>query len=328
VYDIGTVSYYDWDAANNTLRGSFEQRRLLDADPFALKTGDLSSHIEFYLPLVFYVFDWLVFFLTIPRNWNTVQKQRSPEQAALIAAPAATDMRFKAGGIVSAICFAVILFSLIHSRLRYRASLRKTLIPWLMFGLAIHTGYWVASAWMWDLNPFNLETDLGFQYSLDYLTALMIIIHSNIMGYLNDNDDKILLRNRAARGQAVDGQLGLQNANVKPPWWSRSTSRRGKPKRDHDLEMKIFHTPGTHPRNLDEDESGSWWWQKRKEKKDSPIDPGTELYQVNGSSMLQPEGPPLRRRTSQTQSEASGSGLSNYSTFEAKPQVVRSMLDM
>jgi len=40
--------------------GSFEERKILDGDPFALKQDDRRSKIEFYIPLVFYLFGFLV----------------------------------------------------------------------------------------------------------------------------------------------------------------------------------------------------------------------------------------------------------------------------
>ena len=204
------------------------------------------------------------------------------------------------------------------------------MIPWVMFTLATRTGYWVASAWRWDLNPFNLETDLGFQYSLNYLCALTIIIHLNVSGYQRKNDDLVLTAERTARGQAADSQMGISDTSTKPSWWYR-----GRAQKDRDLEMRVFDGSRAAPGSVeDEDASGSWWWQSRSERrKDSSDqaradqDPETEPYKVKGSSMLQPDEPPLRRRASQTQSEVSGS-RSNYSTFDAKPQVIRSMLDI
>lgn len=315
--------------------GSWESRRLLGADPFAFKDGDLRSRIEFYLPVVFYLLDWLVFFMTIPRSWTTVQQQRSSQQAAAIAAPAATDLRFKVAGILSALCFVVICFSMAHSKYHYKAPLwKRTMMPMIVLNLGCHTGYWVAGAWRWDLNPFNLETDLGFQYSLNLLTALSILGHLNVGGYFRENDDKLLIAERAARGQEVDAQLAREGDRAKPSWWSRSALDADKLRAERDLEMRAFSRTGANVRTIEDDESGSWWWQRRKEErkdpdnKSSPASPDTELNRVQGASLLQPEtsDPRLRRRTSQTRSELSSAP--SYSTFEARPQVVRSMLDI
>ena len=41
-------------------RGSWQERQLHDVDPFALRQDDRRSKVEFYLPLIFYLFAWLV----------------------------------------------------------------------------------------------------------------------------------------------------------------------------------------------------------------------------------------------------------------------------
>jgi Protein of unknown function (DUF2434) len=287
------------------------------------------------MPLAFYALDWLVFFMTIPRSWTTVQKQRSVEQARLVAQPAATDTRIQAGAILSASCLIVIFFSLLHSKLCYRAAVLKIGLPSIVFTLACRTGYFVAAAWMWDLSPYNLETDLGFLYSLNYLPALSILIQFNIRGYLRENDDRVLIAERAARGQASDAQLQLRHGRAKPSWWSRSNRGHGGTQvlsnaGGGDVEMRPFSRPGTYARSFEEDKSGTWWWQRQKQEKEevgvkTSNEAGERSYRPKGSSLLQQEDPPLRRRTSQTRSEDS---VSNYSTFDAKPQAITSMLDI
>lgn len=41
-------------------RGSFLERQLVDEDTFAFKQDDKRAKIEFYVPLVFYLFAFLV----------------------------------------------------------------------------------------------------------------------------------------------------------------------------------------------------------------------------------------------------------------------------
>ena len=306
--------------------GSWESRRLLEADPFAFKDGDLRSRIESYLPVVFYLLDWLVFFMTVPRSWTTVQQQRSSEQATAIAAPAATDLRFKVAGILSALCFVVICFSMVHSKHHYKAPLwTRTIMPVIVLHLGCHTGYWIASAWRWDLNPFNLETDLVFQYSLNLSTVLSILSHLNIHDYFRENDDRLLIAERAARVQEMDAQLAGQGDKAKPSWWSRSALDADRLPAERGVEMRAFSRTVGNVRTIEEGESGSWWWQrsndqgKDPENKSRPANSNTELNRVQGASVLQPEvgDPPRRRRTSQTRSEVSSAA--SYSTFEARP---------
>jgi hypothetical protein len=40
--------------------GSWQERQMVDPNPFALKQDDRRSKVEFWLPLVFYLFVWLV----------------------------------------------------------------------------------------------------------------------------------------------------------------------------------------------------------------------------------------------------------------------------
>lgn len=40
--------------------GNFEERKILDENPFALKDDDKRSKIEFYMPLIFYLFGFMV----------------------------------------------------------------------------------------------------------------------------------------------------------------------------------------------------------------------------------------------------------------------------
>lgn len=47
-----------WEAVRHW--GSWMERQFIDPDPFALRDDDTRSKIEFYLPLVYYLFWWLV----------------------------------------------------------------------------------------------------------------------------------------------------------------------------------------------------------------------------------------------------------------------------
>ena len=45
---------------DNATRGSWQERQLYDQDPNALRQNDRRSREEFYMPLIFYLFAWLV----------------------------------------------------------------------------------------------------------------------------------------------------------------------------------------------------------------------------------------------------------------------------
>jgi hypothetical protein len=40
--------------------GSWQERQIIDPDPFLLRQDDHRSKVEFYLPLIFYFFVWMV----------------------------------------------------------------------------------------------------------------------------------------------------------------------------------------------------------------------------------------------------------------------------
>ena len=47
-----------WEAVRHW--GSWQERQMIDPNPFMLRQDDRRSKVEFYLPLIFYVFAWLV----------------------------------------------------------------------------------------------------------------------------------------------------------------------------------------------------------------------------------------------------------------------------
>jgi hypothetical protein len=46
--------------ANISKRGSWQERQIYDQDPFSLPQDDARGKKEFYMPLIFYLFAWLV----------------------------------------------------------------------------------------------------------------------------------------------------------------------------------------------------------------------------------------------------------------------------
>lgn len=41
-------------------RGSWQERQVYDREPFSLPHSDRRAQVEFWIPLVFYMFAWLV----------------------------------------------------------------------------------------------------------------------------------------------------------------------------------------------------------------------------------------------------------------------------
>jgi hypothetical protein len=50
--------------------GSWQERQAVDPNPFAMKQDDRRSKVEFYMPLVFYLFAWLVRLIPVAFGYN------------------------------------------------------------------------------------------------------------------------------------------------------------------------------------------------------------------------------------------------------------------
>jgi hypothetical protein len=145
-------------------RGSWLERQIVDRDPFVLRQDDRRSKVEFYLPLIFYLFGWLNFFMVIPRNWTPLDAQGSPEQQRTLAEPMATDGRFKAGSIFAALAYFVIIYDIRHNLYHYKPhppGIWKSFDNFLahtpariffaIIVLGINVAYIIASAWVCEI---------------------------------------------------------------------------------------------------------------------------------------------------------------------------------
>ncbi|ODH13857.1 hypothetical protein ACO22_06845 [Paracoccidioides brasiliensis] len=214
--------------------GSWQERQICDRDIFAFLTASTRETQEFYLPLIFYLFAWLNFFMVIPRSWVTIQKQHSYDLTMTTAKPSATDSRFKAGSIIAAVCLVIICYSLGHSIYRYKerptnrlrsmtysisSAPPKFIICILLIGIRV--GFGIASAFSWDISPIRYDGNVGWLYGLGYAPALLILAVLNFWGYIDPNEDKALINQRRERGRAADIELGIEASKRKPDWWRR-----------------------------------------------------------------------------------------------------------
>ncbi|KAI0862270.1 hypothetical protein F4860DRAFT_472797 [Xylaria cubensis] len=218
-----------WEAVRHW--GSWMERQFIDPNPFVLQQTDRRGTFEFWLPLFFYLWWWLDFFVVIPRNWGTVELQRSPEQTITKAKPAATDSRFKIAPFLLFISWLTILVSLWHSVRHYEARNRGVLnriigflryVPFrflLMIPLAlVVVAYQALAAWEFDYSPLKKDTNLVAMYVGGYVPALLLVIILCVSGYLRPNEDKELIRQRRERGAEIDRDLGITK---RPAWWKR-----------------------------------------------------------------------------------------------------------
>lgn len=221
------------DQSLTKIRGSWQERQICDADPLSLPQDDRRSRIEFYLPLVFYLFNWLLFFMTIPHPWTAVEMQRSSSQAETVARPMALDGRFKAGALFAFAAWVVTCFSLSHSMRHYHYPAQALLRSHQMSDnslvalclsivvAAFAVGYAVAGTWVWSISPLNATVSPGFLFGIGYGSPLLIVLLYNIHGSITGNDDQTLLMQRDHSQHESNHELGLDRVRQKPSWWSK-----------------------------------------------------------------------------------------------------------
>ncbi|KAJ9133436.1 DUF2434 domain-containing protein [Pleurostoma richardsiae] len=228
---MGTMAAV-WEAVRHW--GSWMERQYIDPNPFVLHQFDRRGMFEFYLPLIFYLFWWLNFFLVVPRSWSSIELQRSPEQALARAIPAATGGRFKAAAFCLLVCWIVTAVSLRHSIKHYCARNRGffnrafsvlryapfRFILMLPLALAL-VAYQALCAWRFQWSPLNVHGNNAAIYAGGYAPSLLILIIQVIHGFVTPNEDRELQRQRRIRGLEHDREMGLVR---KPAWWRRINS--------------------------------------------------------------------------------------------------------
>lgn len=311
--------------------GSWQERQLVDSDPYGLPASPLRSKIDFYIPLIFYLFAWITFFLTIPKSWTPVQKQNSPEQTRDIAMPAATDVRNKAGALLAALAWATIAFSLTHTLRTFKngalSACPKHVLINLGF-LALRIAYAIVSSFSFSTSLFNQAVPIAYPFALGYAPVLLILLAANVTGFRRENEDKQLIAQRVARGRVHDAELNLVK---KPSWWSRNLAARfaGEDERLRDMAAEVGGGRPT-ARGLGRAvEMGDMRVRQRSGSRSvrDPFrdeSPGTEGgrgtgMQVRASSVTQGEGKARAQMEVEATSQAAG----------ARPQQkIRSMLDV
>lgn len=165
--------------------------------------------------------------MIVPRAWTTIEYQRSAQQQTLRAKPTATDGRFKAASFFAFFAWCVICYSLRHSIHYYQPRSRGLrgflhraptkhllLIPLSL----VVVGYSIALSFDWTISPLKSDSSPGWIYGLGYGPILVIILIFEIFGYIDENEDRVLIEQRRQRGRETDAELGIVK---KPGWWSK-----------------------------------------------------------------------------------------------------------
>ncbi|KAF2086325.1 hypothetical protein K490DRAFT_44412 [Saccharata proteae CBS 121410] len=349
-----------WEATRHW--GSWQERQICDRDPFLLPQDDRRGKVEFFLPLIFYLFAWLNFFMTIPRSWTKIEYQRSPWQSDTYAAPSATDVRFKAGSILAVLAWVVTIVSLHHSLHHYRPrptqptlSARLTSFchhcPTKLFLaliiLGIRLAYAIASAWLFSISILNADVDPVWPYALGYGPTLLLLILFNVFGYVDENEDRILLSQRRDRGRDADMSLGYVK---KPSWWSKA---HGDSHLDPDQRLRALASEnigGGTPTarnvvanlelgNMRTDHGGNGQVRNRSRQRDSALsateDPFSDANAVGGGDRVGGrEAGGLRLPRTESDNGSAMTGETRYTGRTLTegnvppPQRIRSMLDV
>lgn len=331
------------------IRGSWQERQIVDRDQFSLPQDDKRAKTEFWLPLIFYLFAWLNFFMVIPRSWTPIQKQNTPEQKNNIARPSATGPREKAGAILAAMAWFVICYSLHHSLRNYKPRAvglfskinafcrdcpTKLFIAIILLGIRV--GYGIASAWLWDLSIFQEDVMIGWPFGLGYGPILLITLVFEIAGFVEENEDKKIIAQRRERGQMFDQELGIVK---KPSWWSRNWADRYKTDEQR-LRGMTTEVGGGRPtaRSLTQSiEMGNMNIRNRSSSRPTE-DPFRDQSPDSRQSFV---GVPARPTTNRLDSDAAsamtdnsratgltGRTLTQQNVEQLPPQRIRSMLDV
>jgi hypothetical protein len=169
--------------------------------------------------------------MIVPRAWGAIEKQRDPDQARLIAEPMATDARFKTAAFLLFCSWLTTVFSLWHSIKHYKCrnpGLFNRAIGFVQYApkkfllvlplSLIMIGYEAACSFDFSISPLNLDTNLGLMYGLGWSPIALLFIVYEVAGYMEPNEDRELIRQRRIRSAEIDQELGIVK---KPHWWSR-----------------------------------------------------------------------------------------------------------
>ncbi|KAF8537408.1 hypothetical protein BDD12DRAFT_745034 [Trichophaea hybrida] len=198
--------------------GNLCERILLDEDAWRFPQEDIRTKAEFYLPLVFYLFGFLTFFLSVLRSWTDIARGTwSLDHSSAIAN--ATDGRFKASSVFGLIAWMIINVSVYVSVKYYQPVSRQ--VPWKILlclaGIFVRVVYNIAVAWKYDVGPLRPFTPVSYIYALGYAPIVFCMVIMVIWGRLEMNDDLQIKELRKQRERRTDYELGIgQGRKGKP----------------------------------------------------------------------------------------------------------------
>jgi hypothetical protein len=170
--------------------GSFEERKLDDADPFRFRQNDFRSKVHLLMPIGFYLLALITFFLTVLRNWDDLVNY-----IALFT----VSVRWKIGVIFSYLAWLQIIFQIVVTRIYYKVPSVPLVIPTCLVCLLAEIIYGTVAAWDVGMNAFNTHSSVAFVALMAYLPLVLITVLMNLSGLARENEDLLILARRRIR---------------------------------------------------------------------------------------------------------------------------------
>lgn len=172
--------------------GFFEERKLLEQDPYAIDQTDLQSKARIIPPIAFYVCCFFAMFMMVLRNWSKHLDYNTFFNL---------DVRWVIGGIFEVFAFIQLANSLRVTIMYYQVSQVPLVLPFMVFMNLLTEIYQVTVMVVNDksVSPFFPSSSISLPVFLVYLPLWAVTIAGNLSGLARDNEDQVILRLRALR---------------------------------------------------------------------------------------------------------------------------------
>lgn len=154
----------------------------------------ITTTFQFWMPILFYVMDFLALFLTSFRPWTAVYNGDMY---------AGTDGRFKAGALFSVFAYVVNLWIIFNAIYAYKPDLRQLHFYTVAFCMTavlvrvVYTNYHMYLPNGWAVSPFNTNVSAIYPIILGHVPVLLAFIAENVRGLRMENVDKKMQREKA-----------------------------------------------------------------------------------------------------------------------------------
>jgi len=186
--------------------------------------------------------------------------------------------------------------------------------------------YAIAAAWEWNISIFKYDVNPGWPFGLGFGTTLIIIIILEIAGFMEENEDKVILSQRRDRGRDVDRELGLVK---KPNWWSKS---HGDIHLNDEERLKALTTEIGGGRPTARNITANVELTNMNLRNRSRDRPASDPFRDESLSVDSTSGNRLTVARTESDNASTMTGLSRNTdrtlAENAQPQVIRSMLDV